>query len=177
MSKEKGFSLIEILVGISIVITATTVVLSMLVSSFRISNKTTTSSALRQNGNYALNQISRRIQFAEAFNGGRNSTSQDFDPSACTSTRRDFNQISIRYNGVDQIISCSGTTIQIDGRSSIDTSKARIVSGTCNLSCEKETTDSPLIGIEFDLESATGSDLVEESSVVEFSTTVKMRNL
>lgn len=177
MIKQKGFSLIEILVGISIVITATTVVLSMLVSSFRISNKTTTDSVIRQNGNYALNQISRRIQFAESFNGGSSSYSGPFTTTACDAGGTEYNHISIRYDGQDQIISCTGATIQINGRSSIDTSKARIVSGTCRLTCEKEPTDSPLIGIEFDLESANGSDLVEQSSVVEFSTTVKMRNL
>ena len=96
---QKGFSLIEILVGIAIIITATTVVLSIIVSTFRISNKTTTNSVIRQNGNYSINQVSRMLQFADSFNGIKKTrTSSEFEVP-CNDVAQTAFGISIEYQG------------------------------------------------------------------------------
>src|SRR3989344_4762174 len=66
---SKGFTLVEILVAMAIIISAATAVTVLLASSFRVSNKTTSIEAVRQSGNSALSQITKTIQFADHFVG------------------------------------------------------------------------------------------------------------
>lgn len=173
LNKSAGFSLIEIMVGIVIVVAATTVVLSIIISSFRISSKTTTDTVLRQNGNYALSQMSRILQFADTFNGVSTDGSSyvtNCDPNTT------YHYIQVKYNGIDRTLSCTvNGDIQADtGASSIDTNKVKV--GTCNFSCKPSSDGGPVIGIDFSLSSGTSADLVENRSSIDFSTSVKMRN-
>lgn len=168
---QKGFSLIEVLVGIAIIITATTVVLSLIISTFRISNKTTTESVIRQNGNYSINQVTRMIQFADGFLGRR--TSGGFNV-LCNTVTESVTELHIKYQDSNIIIACGSTGVTIAGESSIDTKKVDVVS--CNLTCTQNAADPPLIGIEFQLDSAGGNNVAERNSSQTFSTTVQMRN-
>jgi type II secretory pathway pseudopilin PulG len=133
-SNKKGFSLIEILVGIAIVITATTIVLSIIVSSFRISGKATSNEIVRQNGNYIMAQMTRIIQFGDSFQGAGNYDSEKnlvvYDK---TCAQASYHYLKIRQNGVDSIITCTDSDIKINGQSSLN-SNININTG-CELTC------------------------------------------
>lgn len=168
-----GFSLIEILVSIAIVITATTVIVAILSSSFRGISKSTISEDVRQNGNNAISRMSRLLQFAQSFKGASiNGTT--YDLSCVAGAGKNYQYIKVMSADSDVILSCANLSI---GTSSlIDRTKVKVVDGTCSFKCLQTTSDdSPIIGISFDLSEATAT-VPEKSKTIHFSTTVKMRN-
>lgn len=179
--KEKGFSLIELLVGIAIIITATTVVLSIIVSSFRISGKSTSNSVVRQNGNYAMAQMSRIIQFADSFDGAYDA-SGSFYPTCDDDVTKSYSTINVHYGGNPKSLVCrqgaSGGIEIGDGvnppQEIIDT-KMSVTS--CHFTCTQDNgAVAPVIGINFGLNLGDSNTVVEKTSHVDFSTSVKMRN-
>lgn len=170
MKKQKGFSLIELMVGIAIIISATTVVLSIIVSSFRISNKNTTADTVRQNGNYAISKISRTIQFAESFIG-TSSDGTTFNP-VCSD---EYQAIRIRYQDMDTTIRCTDTSIDFNGIPILDNT-VDVVDGSCQIACERDLDSTPIIGISFSLQKGGANTSAEQSSRINFSTKIKMRN-
>jgi type II secretory pathway pseudopilin PulG len=172
MKNNKGFSLIEIMVGITIVIAASTIVLSIIISSFRISSKTTSTSVIRQNGNYALSQATRKLQFADSFIsatcGGIPVTSCPASGVACT-------RVDFMYNSLPSSVACLGNDFRIGGSTSMDTSK--ITGTSCSLICSQSSGEAPVIGINFGLAIGNAATAVERKSAIDFSTSVKMRNL
>ena len=62
---KKGFTLIELLASIAVIVVIGSVIAGIIKSSLRGSNKTNTIEAIRQNGNYALSQISKNIEYAQ----------------------------------------------------------------------------------------------------------------
>lgn len=180
IKSKKGFSLIELLVGIAIIITATTVVLSIIVSTFRISSKSTSNSVVRQNGNYAVSQISRTLQFAEVFEGAGNLKADGlvhYDSVCPDSGINEYHYLKVAYGGIDKEISCTDSGVKINNASSIDSNKLTVVPGTCKFTCTQENSAlGPIIGINFDLVLGGTGAVPEKSARVNFSTTVKMRN-
>lgn len=167
-----GFSLIEILISIAIIITATTVVVAMLSSSFRGISKSNVSEEVRQNGNRAISQMSRTIQFAESFLGA--SVDGVAYKSCVGGAGTNYQFIKIRSGGGDVILSCNNLTI--DGTSLIDTTRVKVVGGSCSFKCTRGSDiDSPIIGITFQL-SQKSATVPEKSQTIPFSTTVKVRN-
>lgn len=169
---DSGFSLIELLVGVAIMITTTTIVLSIIISSFRISSKTTASSIVRQNGNYTLSQVSRMLQFADSFEGAFVNAG-DSTATACA-LGLTVNRIDIKYNKNDISFVCTNSDITIDGKSSINTNNIQVSS--CSFICTQPGSEGPVIKINFDLTTGDLNTPIENRASVNFSTTVKMRN-
>lgn len=171
-SKSSGFSLIEILVAISIIITATTVVVAILSSSFRGINKSNVSEEVRQNGNSAIGRMTRIIQYAESFQGAKINNGDTYDTPCVTD--KPYQYISLRSGGRLTTLSCGN--LSVDSTPLIDITKVKVDAGTCSFSCTQEdSTDSPIIGINFRL-SQKNATVPEKSASILFSTTVKMRN-
>lgn len=179
-SKNKGFSLIELLVGIAIIITATTIVLSIIVSSFRISSKTTSNSVIRQNGSYAMSQMSRMLQFADSFEGAGDVDAATPDVQyqpLCSDSGDQYNYLKIKYKGLQKVLSCTNSGIAIDGNSIIDsTGKISVVPDSCSFICSQTPGSGPVIRIDFSLKYGSETSSPEKSANTDFSTTVKMRN-
>lgn len=171
MRNKKGFSLIELMVGIAIIITATTVVLSIIVSSFRISNKTTASDTVRQNGNSAVAQISRIFQFADSFVGAANRS--DFADLSYSCDETSYNHIRVVYQGNLKTVSCSGSGLLLDGNSIIDNS---LTVSDCSLTCTRDIGAGPVLGLNFNLSRGGSNTSAEQTSSIKFSTKIKMRN-
>lgn len=189
MMKNKfnfGFTLIEVLVASSIVIAASTIVVGIITTTFRTSNKTISIEQIRENGNFAVSQITKEIQFADAFNGVSDNGSE-FDTTCISGTS--YRYVQVR-TGVDiKTISClddSGTTEGIylkkndqAARSLISSENVVIEGGTCSITCSLgEGSVSPVIGISFDLSLSDSfkANLPEGASATNFSTSIKMRN-
>lgn len=167
-----GFTLIEILVSISIVITTTTIIVAILSSSFRGISKSTISEDVRQNGNNAISRMSRSIQYAEGFRGA--SIDDDtYEPSCLLGAGKNYQYIKVLSGGQEIKLSCNN--LSVDSSPLIDITKVKIVAGTCSFKCTQTSDSSPIIGISFDLSEASAS-VPEKSRTIHFSTTVKMRN-
>lgn len=172
-NKSLGFSLVEILVAISLIITSTTVVVAILTSAFRASSKTTSADVVRQSGSNAINRVSRMIQYSDGFNGVSNDGSTYILTCPTTPTR--YNFVRITSAGQSRIVSCADSGIAIDSDSLLG-SNVRITPGTCVLTCSQDSaTISPVIGISFDLQLSYAT-VSEKTARINFATSVKMRN-
>lgn len=180
---NKGFTLIELLVGMAIIVVSATAVVVLLSSSFRISNKTTSLSAIRESGNNAVNFFQRTVQFAGGFDSAIGPTTT---VTNCVGTNAG-NYTSIRVHtssGIVQQFSCSvGDSFTYDQdvsdanppSSLINTSKVTIA---CTLTCTQASNDvPPIIGINLSLSLKNTSNVPEKNASIAFSTSAKMRNL
>ncbi len=165
-----GFTLIEILVSAAIVITATTVVVAILVSSFRGVSKAIVSEEVRQNGNNAISSMSRIIPFADCLKGV--STDRSTYPPGCTKDVG-YQGIQVVSGGQTRTLSCTNN-LSIDSTTIIDATKINI--SNCKFTCSQDSDRvSPVININFSL-SENGSS-PEKNAYIPFATSIKMRNL
>src|SRR5260221_240482 len=63
-SSEAGFTLVEMLAVVSIFVIVGAIAMSILVTSFRTSQKTDIITLVQQNGNYALSQVAKTLRNA-----------------------------------------------------------------------------------------------------------------
>lgn len=184
---SKGFSLIELLVGISIIITATTIVLAIIVSSFRISSKNTSNEVVRQNGNNAMSQISRRIQFADSFVAVSNDSAFDSAQTICEeppasvdgveAPLTQYKYVRVIYNEVSTTFACEENELRMNNESMTDSPNVSAPSSSCYFTCTQDSTAvAPVIGVNYDLQRGDGSGVSEKNAKMNFSTKIKMRN-
>ncbi len=172
---SKGFTLIEMLVSIAIIITTTTVVVAILVSSFTGITKSTISEDVRQNGNSALSRMTRTIQFAESFQGV-SQNGVDYVNNCSFSGGEKYNYVRVRANTQIVTLSCTDTDIMNGTSSLIDKNKVGISEGSCAITCLQESEIvPPVLGISFALFNVGTTD--QKKTEIYFSTSVKMRNL
>ena len=184
-SKLFGFTLIEILVAMAIIITSTTIVVAILVSSFRGNSKANISEEVRQNGNSAITRMSRVLQFADSFQGASVNGS-NYDPNCTNSGGIAYKYIKVTSNRQVKTLSCQDSSgnpdvliIDSSGQSSfIDKTRVKInPTDSCKFTCLQDNTSvAPVIGISFSLSDAGGS-VPEKKASISFSTSVRMRNL
>lgn len=199
MKKQNGFTLVEILASVVVLIAIGSIVAGILASSLRGANKTNTVENIRQNGNYALAQMVKDIQYAQPFNGQTTGLSNDYTAtppysSSCSpSPGTVYKYISVQYMSVqsaDNVVTrynCDGSTLTAEGiipasavTKLIDTTSTTTISLTnCSLSCiQTKTTDTPIIKIRFSIGPKNLSTLPENNtqSSITFETSVIMRN-
>ncbi|MDP2638275.1 MAG: hypothetical protein Q8P26_04405 [Candidatus Levybacteria bacterium] len=181
-----GFTLVEILVSVVVLVAVGAIVGGMVASSLRGTNKTTNIENIRQNGNYALNQIAKNIEYSQIFNGvsddGENYvTSCPFsvDPTPVPVTTS-YSFIKVTPLNSDPITySCTSSvpfTIMANGVSLIDTESLSLTD--CSLACiQTRVTDMPIIKIGFRLGAKNANGLLESSTPsILFQTSVIIRN-
>jgi type II secretory pathway pseudopilin PulG len=182
---SKGFTLVELLSSIIVLVAVGSVIAGIITSSLRGTNKTTTIENIRQNGNYTLAQMSKNIEYAQVFNGLSNDgvnyvTSCPFSlastPAAVTTN---YNFIKVTpLNSSLITYSCTSSPVSITANSSplIDTNVVSLIS--CTLSCvQAKATDIPIIKIGFTLGPRNSNNLVENSTPpILFETSVTIRN-
>lgn len=178
IQNSDGFSLVEILVAIAIIITSTTVVLAILTSSFRTSNKSTSLEIVRQNGTNALNQITKTVSYADSFVGADSVSTCPPSPGGSYKIIK----VNVQEQGtlVKKTISCMDTDLRISDNLSDESLLSTQVSlepASCSFTCTQDNeTVSPVIGVSFTLSLATGN-APEKKASLNFSTSIKMRNL
>ncbi len=180
MKARRGYTLIELLVVMIVMVTIGNIVVTILVSSLRGTNKTNVINAVRENGNYAILQMSKMIEFAQNFSGvSLNGISYTSD---CLQTPSPlYNYIKITsFDNAQTIFSCKGPgifpTIASNGADLINTSDVRLTS--CYFTCRRSgISQLPTIGINFTLSQKTASVFFEKTASISFETSVLMRNL
>lgn len=202
---QKGFTLIELLASTIVIVTVGVIIITIIVSSLRGTNKTNTISVSRQNGTYVVSQLSKMLRFArtvDAIDGG--------SPSICITgiTPTPPDQLtahnSITFTSIDGVVTTlackkiselpptsnptpdanEAETIASNGASLLDTSVVQIPPDLCKITCNQTTnSDAMTIGISFALETTRdeGEILLPEfmasSNPIEFNTSIMLRNL
>lgn len=183
-----GFTLVELLASIIVLIAVGSVTLGIITSSLRGTNKTATIEKIRQDGNYAISQISKTIQNAQTFEGFSDNnidyTTNCPDSFAPTPTPVNYKYIKItpfNNNSLPITYNCESTVFDsIDENGSrisvIDTSSVALTD--CSIVCSQfRATDIPIIGISFTLGPDSASILMENlTPPILFETSVTARN-
>ncbi|HSW88355.1 MAG TPA: type II secretion system protein [Candidatus Saccharimonadales bacterium] len=168
MKKQRGFTLLELLVVISIISVVGLVVGGILTSTLRGSSKVTTVSNVKQNGDYALAQMSRVIRSASNLD-----VLPCGNPSASVQTLT-----ATQLDNTQTIFDCSGTTITANGTSLIDSSVVQLVPSSCMLICSQQSSaDTPVVQIKFSLMQKNTSTFAEQTATIPFQTSVLLRNV
>ncbi len=194
-NRIRGYTLIELLAVMVVMIATGTIITSILVTTLRGGNKGNTTNNVRQNGNYVITQMTKMIAYARSFDGvSTDGTTYSPDctvtippPPNPTPTPIPYKYIKITsFDGGTTIFSCNGSTdippytiasqsaLSSTGQSLIDSS-LRITS--CVFYCSQDNISaSPRIDIDFTITSGAASLFAESKSSISFQTSVTPRN-
>ncbi len=180
---HNGFTLLELLISLTILLSIGSIVFSVLFVSIRSTTKINNMQLIRQSGNDIVAQLSRMIQFSQQFNGV--STTGGVYTTACqvpnssggSLQQYKYLQITSFDNGITTLSCSSGTpaTIASNSASLVDTNL--YVISNCNFTCTQVTANSPqTIGITFTISKKTTNNFIEDPAPLPFSTSVTLRN-
>lgn len=192
-SFRKGFTLIEMLVVIFVLSTIGVLVGAIITSALRGTNKTNTITTVRQNGFYAIAQMTKMIQNARKLD----SPSCVPPPSPTPTPVSSYPSITITSadGGQTTFACCSpgdslGNGTISSGSGAIDLSTAcgalkkplldtnNTKLGPCTFTCSQASaSDPPIIGISFTLSQKSTTSFFEQSASIPFQTSVVMRNV
>jgi prepilin-type N-terminal cleavage/methylation domain-containing protein len=167
---ERGFTLVELMISLFIVVSLGAVVMNIFLATLRGSRKSTVVNKVRQNGNYAVSTMSREIQYSQI-------------TSLCDGSIT--NSVSIRnQSGQDVTYSCATdniTRFEAPGTtgSLLDSSSVRFTNGTqCQIVCSDDgiSTSPPQVTIQFSLSAIANNSLPENNVTIPFKTSVVLRN-
>lgn len=184
---HKGFTLVELLVVVTVLITVGIVSVQIITSSLRGTNKTNLIDTVRQNGNYAISQMAKAIQYSEEFLGLSPDDSAGSYTRVCPSSPDDppvpvntsYKYIKIKpFNEEIIAYGCgiAGDAITSNGSPLINTSSVKV--SDCSISCTQAgVVDTPIITVFFKLEPKNPGTLFEQFLLpITFQTSVTMRN-
>jgi type II secretory pathway pseudopilin PulG len=181
---KKGYTIIELLAVIVILVAVGTIITSILVTTLRNGGRSNTVNDVRQNGNYIIVQMSKMIAFSRSFDGvstdGVNFTSNCVvtNPPAPTPTPAPiaYSYIKITsFDGGKTVFSCSGGTIASNGASLINASDLNVTS--CAIYCNQTSNLAvPSLDIKFTLQKRGAALFVENQAIIPFETSVTPRN-
>lgn len=172
---QRGYTLIELLTVIAIVVVVGVIVAGILISSLRGGSKSNVLDNVRQNGNDAITQMSKMIIYAQSFNGVSNDGGVSYTTN-CAQVSPSYQYIKITsFDGGKTIFSCNGSTIASNGASLIDTASVSLI--LCSFTCTQNNFgQAPTIGINFTLSQNTSSSFSEKQATIPFKTSVTIRN-
>lgn len=187
---QSGYTIIELLAVIVILVSVGTIITSILVSTLRNGGRSNTVNEVRQNGNYIIVQMSKMIAFARSFDGvstGETDTEGNLVfTTNCVVTNPPsptppplpvaYSYIKITsFDGGQTVFSCSGGTIASNGASLVNTESLNVTS--CSFYCNQPTIlSAPTLDINFTMQKKTTSLFVENQAIIPFQTSVTPRN-
>ncbi len=179
---ELGFTLVELLAVIMVIGVISGVAGAIIISSLVGTNKTNALESVRQNGNYALLQITKQVGFSRNFYGV--STGGTNYIADCTVASVSPTPVPVRYSflkivgndGVTIVFSCEKEAISSNGVSLIDATAVKTTS--CFFSCTQDNSFlPPTIGISFTLSQAKAGNFIENTTSIPFNSSVTLRNI
>lgn len=192
---KNGFTLVELLISMFLILSITSVVMTIFVAGLRGSNKTTAETDVRQNGDLALLQISRMIRNAKNFEGLSVDGITAFSPSCYvdpgygpTPTPKPYKAVRVTaFDGGVTDIACpltdteaaiSSTSASLTSNVPLTDSVAvTVIPSSCYFTCQQQaSTDLPIIGINFTMSSNKASGTVGLGVSQVFQTSVVPRN-
>lgn len=187
---QGGYTLIEFLVVIVVLIVVGSIVVGVITFSLRGANKTNTIENIRQNGNYVISQMAKDIGYARSFDGLSTDgityvTSCPATQPSPTPTSTNYSYIKVTpFNSSSIIYSCSNVgglptvVYQKPPGLAVSLIPSSIQVSNCSFTCTvTSVTDLPIIKIRFILQPIVTSTLVEKfAAPINFETSVSMRN-
>jgi len=181
--KSRGFTLVELLSSIIVLVAVGSVIAGIITFSLRGTNKTNSIENIRQNGNYALSQLSKNIEYAQVFNGlsidgTTYVTSCPFSLSPTpipVTTQYSFIRVT-PLKGSSIVYNCASSILSANGVSLVDTNSISLTE--CAIACiQTRATDVPVVKVSFKLGSNNPNGLPENSTPpILFETSVSIRN-
>lgn len=181
---NKGYTLIELLAVIVILVSVGAIITSILVTALRGGSRSNTTNEVRDSGNYAISQMSKMLTFAKTFDGvstdGINYVTNCIvtQPPAPTPTIAPVTYQYIKitsFDGGQTVFSCNGSTIASNGASLINVTNLTVSS--CSVLCSQTNLlSSPTIDINFTLSKLNSGFFVENQTTIPFKTSVTPRN-
>ena len=170
---KKGYTIIELLAVVSILVILAGIISGILYSTLRGSAKTKITTEVVQNGNYAISVLTNLISSSSSVTGIGGVEIQD-----CTASPIGTSISLKNIDGDKYTISCSGNNISSGSASLINTHQVQIRTNSCQFYCSQKAVDPysiPIVGIEFVVEDKS-TGLFESKSSSFFKTSVSMRN-
>jgi type II secretory pathway pseudopilin PulG len=175
---EKGYTLVELLAVIFILVAVGTIISSILTSVLRSSNKSTNTEMVRTNGNNAISQMSKMITYAEKFEGVKVNSSDQFQTdctSSPSSTQYHFLQIK-SFDGGITTFACDQSKIASQSSLTVYLADPSL-SASCYFECSQESAAAPAkIDIFLDLSARSTAVFAESQATMHFETSVVTRN-
>lgn len=191
---QYGFTLIEMVASIIILVTVGLIIVSIIVVSLRGTNKTNSLTQVKQNGYFAISQISRMLRDSysvESIDGlsTSNCLTEPVISPAPEPTLVPRSSITIKDSkGTTTTISCdlNDSSPNISSTSGgikvtlVNASAVKLV--TCSFTCSQQSLSDPLLlGVSFSLTSIQNQsifpDFTASLSAIPFSTSINMRNV
>lgn len=165
---KKGFTLVEILVSLSILAIIVVMGTNMFLTTLKGVKKTKALTEVKQNGNYALSAMERTIRNAQ-------SIEKNSDDETCASEMAKINIKNLDNNLIE--FACDGSKISSNS-AALTSNDVKVVAGSCFFDCQSgEAGVSPAtITIRFSLSQAGEDVRPEEEALVDFQTKVTLRN-
>ncbi len=187
ISNSKGYTLVEMLAVIVVFSVIGGIIAAIFASSLRGSNKANVTNEVRQNGNYALTQISRMITYAKSFDGisvdGVNYDSECYiEPvleNTPTPTPSEYHYLKITgFDGGQITFVCLSDPDEISSNTASMINESTVSVDSCKFNCEQlNIIQPPTIKINFSLSQKNQEALFENKTSMSFETSATMRNL
>lgn len=183
---SKGFTLVELLVGLLLILTIGTIVFSIFTATLRGTNKSSSLNALRHSGSTAMDQITRAIRNAKEFNGVSLNGVDTFSeyclvPDGQTEPTQYKALMVTTFDDNTFVYRCplnQEQGIYENFTPLIDTAEVVVnPQNSCYFTCLQSTTAGvPTIGIHFTLTPTGQTGTTDGDSRLEFETRVSPRN-
>jgi type II secretory pathway pseudopilin PulG len=188
MRKDKnGFTIVELLAVIIILVTVGMIIVAILVSTTRAGNKSATTENVRRNGNFAIEQMYKAITYAKNFQGVsvdgvnyNNCVPPTVSPLTPTPTPTQYKYLKIpSFDEGQTVFQCNDSNSTIASVSAAGTfylADSNMIA-TCYFICYQQTeTAAPRVDIYLNLKAKSQSLFSESQAEIPFQTSVTMRN-
>lgn len=199
VNKQEGYTIIELLAVISILVVMSGIIVSILYSTLRGSSKTKITSEVTQNGSYVLSVVnktindSRSVTMIGALNVGDVINTNDVQD--CKNKLTSTNSITLkRLDGTKTRFACGNVgvdgsniyaiTINTDPsgvgaeRPLINANSVAVEENSCSFTCDQSSGDLyayPIVGVKFKLKDK-GATVAESQGSQVFQTSVSLNN-
>jgi len=171
-SINSGFTLIEVLAAIAVMIIVGGIIGSIFISSLRGATKATTLTTVRQNGDFAIAQMEKTLRNAQSLT----------TPASCTTTQTVQSITVANFDGTSTTFACANGNITSNGNALMDiaavtTATTAVTNPACSFTCtQASATDYPTINIAFGLTQIGSPSFFEQRASIDFKSTVVLRN-
>jgi prepilin-type N-terminal cleavage/methylation domain-containing protein len=180
LKSPKGFTIIEVLVVVSVFSVVGVIIGGIFFGALRGTKKTNTITLIRQNGNYAISQMSKMIRFADTLDApacpGEPAPAMPhtIEPPVITITSSlDDQKTTFTCDVANNMLASNSASLL---NVSTDTNPNTVILDKCQFTCSRNQGGPPTIGIDFTLKDKNSGNIVESKASVRFQTSVTMRN-
>ncbi|HUD04996.1 MAG TPA: type II secretion system protein [Patescibacteria group bacterium] len=179
INNKNGYTLVELLAVIFILVAVGTIIASILTSVLRTSNKSANTENVRRNGNYAISQMSKMITYAQKLEGVSTDGIQYYTDCVSLPTATKYKYLKIEsFDGGITTFACANSQIASQSSSgSLDYLVDPTMYASCYFNCSQESAAAPIkIDIFLDLKATNSAVFSENQAEIPFETSVVLRN-